>query len=161
MFSSHHHPECVCVCDPDGWSQGRGRRPLPPAAWSPNPDSRAGAGQVCSFMKRDPRRAALPAGSHQARAEAGDEAERGAAPPAPHPRGLQGRLGWGTISRPGYQCPSGSTSHKNRKNWDKILHLPLIVSAQLFPRGDAIRRLHGCSCVLAWSAPRPQPRLPA
>ena len=70
------------------------------------------------------------------------------------PRGLQGHLArWGTISRPDYQCPSGSTSHKNRKNWDKILHLPLIVSAQLFPRRDAIRQLHGCSCALAWSAP--------
>ena len=65
--------------------------------------------------------------------------------PRPHPQGLQGRLAhWGTVSRPGYQCPSGSTSHKNRKNWDKILHLPLIVSAQLFPR----RRHPGASRML-------------
>lgn len=64
---------------------GQRREALAPLAWSPTPDSRAGAGQVCSFMKRGPPRAALPAGSHQARAEAGDKAERGAAPPPPPP----------------------------------------------------------------------------
>ena len=69
---------------------GQRREALALAAWFPTPNSRvphgAAAGQVCSFMKRDPPqpRAALPAGSCQARAEVGDEAGHGApAPPGP------------------------------------------------------------------------------
>lgn len=66
------------------------------------------------------------------------------------PRGLEGHLAcWGVISRQDYQSPSESAAHKNRKSWDKILHLPLIVITRLFPRGDAIRRLRGCSSALA------------
>lgn len=61
--------------------------------------------------------------------------------------------GWGTISWQDYQSPSESTVHKNRKSWDKILHLPLIVVAQLFPRGDAIRLLHGRSSASVQPAP--------
>lgn len=30
------------------------------------------------------------------------------------------------------QCPSASTVQENRKSWDKILHLPMIVATQLF-----------------------------
>lgn len=43
-----------------------------------------------------------------------------------------------TISQQDYQCLSESTAHENRKCWDKILHLPLIVIVQLF----SARRRH-------------------
>lgn len=116
--------------------------------WSPRQGlQNAGAGQVSPssavLPRRPPLRVASPSGSCLEEQEMQLSSSRS-------PRGLEGHLAcWGVISRQDYQSPSESAAHKNRKSWDKILHLPLIVITRLFPRGDAIRRLRGCSSALA------------
>ena len=141
-----------CVCHPYGQPQGREGGSCIPASSPPHYRVLHGAGtiQVCGLTKRDPSRVALPSASRPARGEAGDVDGCGTAAPRTWKTTSPG---WGTISRQDYQSPSESTMHKNRKSWDKILHLPLIVMAQLFPHGDAIRLLHGCSSALVQPAP--------